>query len=146
MTLALVLPHLNAALNATATCFLIAGYVFIRRRDRRAHRICMLTCACVSGVFLVGYVTLRFNAPIFPFGGQGSVRILYYAILVSHVLLAMSLVPLVGITLFRALKERFERHRRLARWTWPIWFYVSVTGIVVYVMLYQLYPAPAGGG
>ncbi len=145
MTPLAILPHLNAALNGLATCLLLSGLYFVRRGETKSHRACMLSTAGVSSLFLVSYVTLRIYAPILPFGGEGVVRLVYYGILISHVTLAMVLVPLVGVTLVRALKERFDRHRVIARWTWPVWLYVSITGLVVYFMLYQLYPVNAGG-
>lgn len=138
-----VLPHLNAALNALATCFLVCGFVFIRQGDKVRHRACMTTAAATSCLFLISYVTLRFNAPIFAFGGEGSIRLAYFSLLASHVVLAMAIVPLVLLTLFRAFKRNFMAHRRIARWTWPVWMYVSVSGIVVYLMLYQIYPPAA---
>ncbi len=141
MNLAALLPHLIAGLNGFATCLLLTGIYFQRRGDAGSHRICMLATAAVSGLFLIGYVTLRFYTPITPFGGGGTVRIVYYVILISHLILAMVLVLLVGLTLARALKGKIERHRAIARWTWPIWLYVSITGLVVYLFLYQLYPA-----
>ena len=141
-----VLPHVNAGLNAAAAVFLIIGFVLIRHRSRRAHRTAMLTAALISGLFLISYVTLRFFAPIFAFQGEGPIRIFYFSLLASHVLLAIAIVPLVSITLIRALSERFDAHRRIARWTWPVWMYVSVTGIAVYLMLYQFFPAPEVAG
>ncbi|MEE2761387.1 MAG: DUF420 domain-containing protein, partial [Pseudomonadota bacterium] len=92
------------------------------------------------------YVTLRFYAPIFAFQGEGGVRIFYFSLLTSHVILAIAIVPLVGFTLLRALTGKFAQHKRIARWTWPIWMYVSVSGIAVYLMLYQIYPAPEVAG
>lgn len=103
----------------------------------------MIAAAATSAVFLVSYVTLRLYAPIFAFSGQGAIRIVYFSILASHVVLAMAIVPLVFLTLIRAIKRDFMAHRRIARWTWPVWMYVSVTGIYVYAMLYQFYPEPA---
>ena len=141
-----VLPHVNAGLNAAAAVFLIIGFILIRRRSRRAHRAAMLTATSISGLFLISYVTLRFFAPIFAFQGEGTIRIFYFALLASHVVLAIAIVPLVSITLIRALSERFDAHRRIARWTWPVWMYVSVTGIIVYLMLYQIYPAAEVAG
>lgn len=141
MPLTEVLPHLNAALNAVAACFLAAGYYFVRRRDFDRHRVCMISAATVSGLFLVSYVAHRFNAPIFEFLGQGWIRPVYYALLISHVTLSVAIVPLVALTLWRALKGRFEMHRKVARWAWPAWMYVSITGILVYLMLYQIYTA-----
>lgn len=135
-----LLPHLNAVLNAIAACLLLGGFIFIKSGNKAAHRLCMISALCVSSVFLVGYVTLRFYAPIFQFQGEGIIRPIYYTLLISHVLLAMAIVPLVLITVLRAFKERFAAHKKIARWTWPIWMYVSVTGILVYLMLYQIYP------
>ena len=100
----------------------------------------MISALIVSGLFLISYVTLRFYTPIFVFQGEGLIKIFYYILLVSHVLLAMAIVPLVLFTVLRAFKERFAAHKKIARWTWPIWMYVSVSGILVYLMLYQLYP------
>ena len=136
------LPHLNAILNAAAALALLTGFVFIRRKNIAAHRRSMITAMAISAVFLVSYVTLRFYAPIFQFQGEGLIRPIYYTLLVSHVFLAMAIVPLVSITVFRALSARFDKHKKIARWTWPIWMYVSVTGIIVYLMLYQIYPGP----
>lgn len=141
-----VLPHLNAGLNAAAAVFLVIGFVLIRMGARRAHRTAMLTAAGFSGLFLISYVTLRFYAPIFAFQGEGGVRIYYFSLLTSHVILAIAIVPLVGFTLLRALTGKFAQHKRIARWTWPIWMYVSVSGIAVYLMLYQIYPAPEVAG
>ena len=146
MTVATTLPHVDAILNAIAACFLSAGFYFIRRGNRDAHRASMIGAAIVSGIFLVSYVTLRMYAPIFHFTGQGVIRPIYYTLLISHVILAMVIVPLVVLTLTRALRGRFDAHKRIARITWPIWMYVSVSGIVVYLMLYQIYPAAQAGG
>ncbi|NQV56691.1 MAG: DUF420 domain-containing protein [Rhodospirillales bacterium] len=141
MTAIAILPHVNAVLNAAAACFLMAGFIFIRSGHRDAHRAAMLGAASISGLFLISYVTLRFYAPIFVFQGLGAVRIFYYIVLVSHVALAMAIVPLVAMTLVRALTGRFDAHKRIARWAWPVWMYVSLSGIFVYLMLYQIYPA-----
>jgi uncharacterized membrane protein YozB (DUF420 family) len=100
----------------------------------------MISALIVSGLFLISYVTLRFYTPIFVFQGEGLIRIFYYILLISHVSLAIAIVPLVLFTVLRAFKERFEAHKKIARWTWPIWMYVSISGILVYLMLYQLYP------
>jgi len=135
-----VLPHLNAVLNGIAACLLISGFFFIKSGNRFAHRWCMVAALTVSGLFLISYVTLRFYTPIFVFQGEGVIRIFYYILLISHVLLAMAIVPLVLITVLRAFKDRFAAHKKIARWTWPVWMYVSVSGILVYLMLYQLYP------
>jgi putative membrane protein len=134
------LPAINATLNATSAILLIAGYRFIRRRQITAHKRCMLAAGATSALFLVSYLTYHYYVGSMPFRGQGWVRPLYFTILISHTSLAAAIVPLVLITLFRAWKADFVRHARLARWTWPIWMYVSVTGVIIYVMLYQLFP------
>ena len=140
------LPHLNAALNAFAAAFLFAGYIFIRSGNKIAHRACMITAVSISGIFLVSYVIHRMHAPIFEFQGQGIIRVVYYAILVSHVILAIAIVPMVSLTVFNASKGHFNKHKKIARWTWPTWMYVSITGVIVYVMLYQIYPSPEFAG
>ena len=135
------LPALNAALNATSAVFLLIGYRFIRRREIRAHRACMLAAFAVSIVFLISYLVYHAQVGSVHFPGTGWVRGVYFTILITHTILAVAVPPLAIITLVRALREQFDRHRRLARWPFPIWLYVSVTGVVVYVMLYQLYAA-----
>ena len=139
-----ILPHLNAGLNAAAAVCLGIGFVLIRLGAKRAHR--MLTAAGISGLFLISYVTLRFFAPIFAFQGEGAIRIFYFILLASHVVMAMAIVPLAGLTLYRGLSGKFDQHRRIARWTWPVWMYVSITGIAVYLMLYQFFPASKVAG
>jgi uncharacterized membrane protein YozB (DUF420 family) len=135
-----VLPHLNATLNAAGFTLLVAGFYFISRRRVRAHRACMLGALAVTGLFLVSYVVYHSQYGSMRFRGQGFVRPLYFSILISHVTLAAAIVPLVAVTLRRALRGDFLRHRRLARWTYPLWLYVSITGVVVYLMLYRFYP------
>jgi uncharacterized membrane protein YozB (DUF420 family) len=134
------LPALNAVLNATSAILLSAGYRFIRRRQITAHKRCMLTACVTSALFLMSYLTYHYYVGSMPFRGQGWVRPLYFTILISHTALAATIVPLAIMTLFRAWKADFRKHARLARWTWPIWMYVSVTGVIIYVMLYQLFP------
>jgi uncharacterized membrane protein YozB (DUF420 family) len=134
-----VLPHLNAALNATSTVLLLAGLYQILRGRVAAHRACMLSALAVSGLFLVSYVVYHARYGSVRFAGQGAARTVYFVILVTHVLLAAAIVPLVFVTARRALRGDFARHRRIARWTYPLWLYVSVTGVVVYLMLYHLY-------
>ncbi|MGI9069466.1 MAG: DUF420 domain-containing protein [Pyrinomonadaceae bacterium] len=136
------LPHLNAFLNSTSALFLIAGYRFIRARRIQAHRNCQVTAVITSTVFLISYLTYHYYHGDTPFLGQGMVRPFYFAILISHVILAIVIVPLVLITLYRAVRLDFIRHRRIARWTLPLWLYVSVTGVIVYLMLYHIYPTP----
>ncbi len=132
------LPTLNALLNGASAVLLTAGWRFIRRRRIAAHRACMLGAFCVSVLFLVSYVTYHAMAGSRPFAGQGWVRAVYFPLLVSHVVLAAAMVPFVLTTLHRALGGEFARHARLARLTLPVWVYVSVTGVVVYAMLYLL--------
>ena len=139
------LPALNASLNATSAVLLTAGYVAIRRRNVAVHRACMVASFVTSVIFLGSYVVYHLHAGTTRFPGTGLARTVYFAILGTHTPLAATVPFLAVATLSRALRGRFNAHRRLARWTWPIWMYVSVTGVVVYVMLYQLYPPPAGG-
>lgn len=136
------LAPLNAALNTAAALLLAAGLYFIRQKRARAHRACMLAALAVSTAFLVSYLAYHYHVGNVPFGGKGWARPVYFAILVPHVILAGAIVPLAFVTLSYALRRRFRSHRRIARWTWPIWMFVSVTGVLVYLMLYQLY-APA---
>ena len=131
-----VLPTLNAVLNALAALTLTAGYLAIRRRRVPLHRACMLTASGLSALFLVSYLTYHAQVGSRPFAGTGWMRSLYFAILVSHTVLAAAIVPLALTTLYRGLTAQFVRHVRIARWTLPAWLYVSVTGVVVYWMLY----------
>jgi putative membrane protein len=132
------LPALNASLNALATVFLVTGWVLIRQRKREAHRACMLAAFAVSTAFLASYLTYHFNVGSVPFQKQGLIRTVYLAILLTHIVLAIVIVPLIFMSLSRALSSRFDRHRRIARWTLPLWLYVSVTGVIVYLMLYRM--------
>jgi len=131
------LPAVNATLNAIAAVLLLIGYREIRRGRMERHRAAMIAACATSTLFLISYVTYHAQAGSRPFTGQGPVRILYFTILISHILLAAAILPLALITLTRALRERFDRHAALARWTLPIWLYVSVTGVAVYFMLYH---------
>lgn len=138
------LPTLNAVLNTIATGLLIAGYDRIRRREIAQHRLCMLAAFGVSVLFLISYVIYHYNVGSVPFPGQGLARTLYLIMLFTHVVLA-AVVPFLAIaTLFFAFGGNFARHRRIARWTLPIWLYVSVTGVLVYVVLYLIYGAGPG--
>lgn len=132
------LPAVNATLNALSSIWLICGYIFIRQKKISAHRFCMLGALATSALFLISYLTYHYHAGSKSFTGQGAIRTVYFTILLTHTVLAMAIVPLALITLSRALKERFDKHKRIARWTLPIWFYVSVTGVVIYLMLYQM--------
>ncbi len=135
-------PTLNAALNATSAVLLVTGYLFIRRRNVLAHKVCMVSAFVVSMLFLISYLYYHYHHGATPFSGAGWVRIVYFSILIPHTILAATIVPLALVTLYRAWREQFDRHKRIARWTLPIWLFVSVTGVVIYLMLYHLYPQP----
>jgi uncharacterized membrane protein YozB (DUF420 family) len=134
-------PALNAVLNSSSAIFLAAGYMQIRRHRITSHRTCMFVAFGCSVAFLASYVIYHLRAGVVHFGGQGWIRPLYFTLLTTHTVLAIVIVPLAIVTLSRALTQKFDRHRRIARWTLPIWLYVSVTGVVVYFLLYRLYPA-----
>lgn len=134
------LPAVNAALNAASAFLLLSGYAFIRRGERAAHKRCMLSAFITSTLFLAGYLVLRYFAGMTRFTGLGWIRPVYFAILFSHTVLAAVIVPLALITLFHGWTGRFDRHTRIARWTLPLWLYVSVSGVLVYWILYHLYP------
>jgi len=142
-----VFPHLNAALNGLSAVFLLFGFYFILRRRVAQHRICMLSAVTVSTLFLISYLsfhalrTYYFGIGPTRFTGEGIIRPIYYTILTSHTILAALVAPMVIWTLVRALKGKFDLHRKLARLVYPVWLYVSVTGVVVYLLLYQFYPA-----
>lgn len=133
------LPTLNATLNGLAAILLVSGYLFIKRGNQQKHQWCMLGALATSALFLVSYVTYHLNAGSRPFPGQGPIRLVYFAILITHVVLAAAIVPLALVTATRGLRSQFDRHVRIARWTFPLWLYVSVTGVVIYLMLYELY-------
>lgn len=132
------LPTLNASLNALASVFLVVGYVMIRSRRIDAHRRCMLSALGTSALFLISYVIYHANAGSVPFKGTGAVRLVYFAVLIPHIILAAAILPLALITTARGLRGDYARHVRIARWTLPVWLYVSVTGVIVYLMLYHL--------
>jgi uncharacterized membrane protein YozB (DUF420 family) len=132
------LPALNATLNAIAAVLLLTGYAFIRRGYVRRHRAAMISACIVSVLFLTSYVIYHANIGSRPFTGQGPIRVVYFTILLTHVVLAAAVPPLAIITLSRGLRARFDRHVAIARWTFPIWMYVSVTGVIVYLMLYRM--------
>ncbi len=134
------LPALNAFLNGMSTVLLTIGYVCIRRRKVTGHKVCMGTAFGVSCLFLISYVVHHYQVGSVAFSGHGWIRPVYFAILLSHIVLAALIVPLALTTLYRALSAQFDRHVTIARWTLPLWLYVSVSGVVVYLMLYQLYP------
>jgi uncharacterized membrane protein YozB (DUF420 family) len=134
------LPTLNAILNGTSAASIIVGYWFIRRGRVNAHRACMLTALAASTLFLASYLYYHAQVGSVAFQGRGWIRPVYFAILLSHTILAAAIVPMVLVTVTRAWREQFDRHRRIARWTFPIWLYVSVTGVIIYFLLYHLYP------
>ena len=135
------LPALNAGLNSTSAVLLVSGFLCIRRHHIAAHRACMVGALVASCLFLVSYLTYHSQVGTTRFTGQGWIRPVYFSILASHTLLAAAIVPLVLLTLRRALRQDFVRHARLARWTLPLWLYVSVTGVVIYVLLYHVVPS-----
>ncbi len=138
-----VLPHFQASMNTVSTILLLTGFYFIKNDNRSAHMKCMISALGTSSLFLVSYLTYHYYAGTTRFGGEGWIRPVYFTILLTHTILAIAIVPLVLVTVWRAAKGRFETHRKIARWTLPIWLYVSVTGVIIYCMLYHLYP-PAG--
>lgn len=132
------LPALNAALNSLSTVLLITGWFLIRNRKIAAHRAVMITALVTSSLFLTSYLIYHAQVGSVPFRGQGPIRTVYFAILITHTILAATVPFLAAITVWRAYKKRFDRHRAIARWTLPIWLYVSATGVIVYLMLYQM--------
>jgi uncharacterized membrane protein YozB (DUF420 family) len=132
------LPLVNASLNATSAVLLTTGYILIRRGDVRRHKAAMIAACVISTLFLISYVIYHANAGSKPFPRHGPIRAVYFTILVTHVILAAAIVPLALVTLVRGLRARFDAHVRIARWTLPIWLYVSVTGVIVYLMLYRM--------
>lgn len=138
-----ILPTLNAILNASSAVLITSAYVMIRRKRVLPHKRLMLVALVVSALFLISYLVYHYSAGTTPFAGEGWIRPVYFSILTTHTILAAAIVPLIIITLTRALRKKFDKHRRIARWTFPIWLYVSVTGVIIYLMLYHLYPATA---
>ena len=136
-----IYPVINASLNGTSAVLLITAHSLIKRGRVAGHRALMLTAVVTSGAFLISYLYYHAHVGSVRFQGQGWSRPVYFSILITHTILAAAIVPLVVITLSRALRERFDRHRAIARWTYPVWLYVSVTGVVIYFMLYQWFAA-----
>ena len=135
------LPAVNACLNGLSAVFLTTGYVFIRRGNKIAHRNCMVSAFVTSTIFLICYLTYHFTVrTVTRFEKPEWFRPIYLTILLTHTVLAVVIVPLVLMTLARAVKQRFDLHKKIARWTWPLWMYVSVTGVVIYLLLYQIFP------
>jgi uncharacterized membrane protein YozB (DUF420 family) len=136
-----IFPTINATLNGTSAVLLVVAHSMIKRGRMAAHRALMLAAVCTSTLFLISYLYYHAHVGSVHFQGHGWSRPLYFSILISHTILAATIVPLVIITLTRALKERFDKHRAIARWTYPLWLYVSVTGVVIYLMLYHIFKA-----
>jgi uncharacterized membrane protein YozB (DUF420 family) len=134
-----IFPIINATLNGTSAVLLLVGHNFIKRGRMAEHRAVMISAVVTSSLFLISYLYYHAHVGSVRFQGRGWSRPIYYSILASHTLLAITIVPLVIITLIRALRERFDRHATIARWTYPLWLYVSVTGVVIYFMLYHLF-------
>ncbi|MBI3882289.1 MAG: DUF420 domain-containing protein [Verrucomicrobia bacterium] len=135
------LPAVNACFNATSTVLLVMGWVFIQQGNKVAHRNCMIAALISSTLFLAGYLTYHIAVhAVTRFTNPAWFRSIYLVLLLTHTVLAVVIVPLIAITLVRALRERFDAHRRIARWTWPLWLYVSVTGVLIYLLLYQIFP------
>jgi uncharacterized membrane protein YozB (DUF420 family) len=132
------LPALNATLNAISTILLITGWVLIKRGERKRHEQVMLAAVLTSTLFLISYVIYHWHVGSVPFKGTGWIRTVYFAVLIPHVILAAAIVPPVLITVSRGLSKKYDKHRRIARWTLPLWLFVSITGVIVYLMLYQL--------
>ena len=135
------LPAVNASLNGLSAIFLLAGFRFIRQKNIPAHRKCMLSAVATSALFLTCYIIYHLKAGRTVFKDPQWFRPFYITLLISHTILAVTIVPMITITLSRALRQRFDLHKKIARWTWPIWMYVSVTGVVIYFMLYHLFAA-----
>lgn len=131
------LPTVNAALNATAAVLIGTGLYFIKRKNIRAHKVCMIAALSVSALFLTSYLFYHYNVGSVLFTKQGWIRSVYFPLLISHTVLAVAVLPLVLRTVYLAFRNRFRDHTRIARWTFPAWMYVSITGVVVYVMLYH---------
>jgi len=135
------LPAVNATLNGLSTIFLTAGFIAIKRGNKIAHRNCMISAFCTSVVFLACYLTYHATVrTVTHFLNPAWFRPIYLTILATHTILAIAIVPLILMTLWRAKKQNFEAHKKIARWTWPLWLYVSVTGVVIYLLLYQIFP------
>ena len=131
------LPLINAVLNGTSTVLLLTGYAFIRRKKQKVHKILMISALATSALFLISYLVYHYNVGSVSFKGQGSIRTVYFAILISHSVLAAAVPPMAIVTLSRALRRRFDKHKVIARLTLPIWLYASITGVTIYLMLYQ---------
>lgn len=143
MDLIEILPPVQASLNITAASLMSVGYFFIRRGNRSAHKISMISALVVSTLFFIFYLYYHSVVGNIPFAGQGVVRPIYFSVLITHVILAAAIVPLVLVTVSFVLRGKFQQHRRVARWTLPVWLYVSVTGVLIYLLAFHIYPPDA---
>ena len=134
------LPVVNATLNAIATCFIVSGIILIKRGNKRAHALCMITALIISAAFLTCYLIYHYSYPTTKFTHEGWPKIIYFIILFTHIPLAMLSLPMIILTVIPAIRRKFEKHKRFAKWTYPVWLYVSVTGVLVYLMLYVWFP------
>lgn len=134
------LPAVNATLNGISAILLLMGFIAIRKGNKKFHQRCMISAFAVSAVFLICYLVYHYYAGSTKFTATGWIRPVYFSILISHVILAAAIVPMILLTMWRAWKKDFEKHKKIARWTWPLWMYVSVTGVLIYLMLYQWFP------
>ena len=129
------LPQLNAVLNFIATIFLFSGFIYIKKRNKAAHMKMMWSAVVVSALFLISYLIFHYHVGSVGFDGTGWIRPVYFVILISHIILAVVNLPMILVTMYRAIRKDYQRHRKIARWTWPIWMYVSITGVIVYLMM-----------
>ncbi len=134
-----IIPAFNASINFTVSLLLIVGYLFMKQNKIQYHKYTMIIAFCLSGVFLISYVVYHTLAVETHFGGEGWIRPVYFLLLITHIVLAAVIVPMILFTLTRGLQEKFDKHRRIAKWTWPLWLYVSVTGVIVYLLLSPYY-------
>lgn len=133
------LPHFQAALNTSAALLLGVGYYFIRTQNRYGHRKCMVAALVISSMFMVSYLTYHARVGYIPFSGEGFIRPVYFTILASHIILAAAIVPMVVLTVVYAIRDNFNKHPHIARWTLPLWFYVSISGVLIYVLGFHIY-------
>lgn len=143
MDLVEILPPIQASLNVTAATLMSVGFYFIRRGNRSAHKACMISALAVSTLFFIFYLYYHSQVGNIPFAGQGAIRPIYFSVLITHVLLAAAIVPLVITTVSFVLRGKFFQHRKVARWTLPIWLYVSITGVLIYFLAFHIYPPVA---
>lgn len=139
-----VLPHVNAVLNGISAILITIAFILVKSGKAEQHRKVMIAAVSVSAVFLVSYLIYHFSAPVYVFPGEGWVRPVYFTMLTSHVIFATLATPMIGFTVFRALTGNIEKHRAIARWTFPVWLYTTVTGVLIYLILFQYYGSPNG--